>query len=34
MHNIDEWLMAHFFELIVLLSLICLGWVVVSWFMA
>lgn len=33
MHKLDEWLMAHFFELILLLSLFCLAWVALSWFM-
>lgn len=34
MHKINEWLMAHFFELILVLSMLCLGWVALSWFMA
>jgi len=34
MHKLDEWLMSHFFELILLMSLFCLGWVTVSWIMA
>ena len=34
MRNLDDWLMALCLELILLLSLICLGWVAVSWFMA
>lgn len=34
MHKLDEWVMAHFFELILVLSVLCLVWVSLSWIMA
>lgn len=34
LHKLDEWLMLHFFDLILLLSVVCLVWVALSWLMA
>lgn len=31
MEKINEWIMAHFFELILVLSVFCLAWVSVGW---
>ncbi len=33
MHKLNEWIMSHFFELIVLLSVLCLGLVLLGFVM-
>lgn len=34
LHKLDEWVMSHFFDLIILLSVVCLVWVILNWIMA